>query len=105
MKLTINSLDRIQDIAIEFLSKINDEKIFAFYGSMGAGKTTFIKALCSALDSPDIVTSPTFTLVNEYLTATGEQLFHFDFYRINSPEEAFDFGFEEYIYSGNICFI
>ncbi len=103
--LKIENLDQIQAVAKEFISYIKEKKVFAFYGSMGAGKTTFIKALCEELGSPDIVTSPTFTLVNEYLTESGNVVYHFDFYRIEKKEEAFDFGFEEYLYSGNLCFI
>ncbi len=105
MLLKIENLDQIQAVAKEFISYIKEKKVFAFYGSMGAGKTTFIKALCEELGSPDIVTSPTFTLVNEYLTESGNVVYHFDFYRIEKKEEAFDFGFEEYLYSGNLCFI
>lgn len=105
MLLKIENLDQIQAVAKEFISYIKENKVFAFYGSMGAGKTTFIKALCEELGSPDIVTSPTFTLVNEYLTKSGNLVYHFDFYRIEKKEEAFDFGFEEYLYSGNLCFI
>ncbi len=105
MLLKIENLDQIQAVAKEFISYIKEKKVFAFYGSMGAGKTTFIKALCEELGSPDIVTSPTFTLVNEYLTESGNVVYHFDFYRIKEKEEAFDFGFEEYLYSGNLCFI
>ncbi|MDX2415377.1 MAG: tRNA (adenosine(37)-N6)-threonylcarbamoyltransferase complex ATPase subunit type 1 TsaE [Bacteroidales bacterium] len=105
MLLKIENLDQIQAVAKEFISFIKEKKVFAFYGSMGAGKTTFIKALCEELGSPDIVTSPTFTLVNEYLTKSGNLVYHFDFYRIEKKEEAFDFGFEEYLYSGNLCFI
>ncbi len=103
--LKIENLDQIQAVAKEFISYIKEKKVFAFYGSMGAGKTTFIKALCEELGSPDIVTSPTFTLVNEYLTKSGNVVYHFDFYRIEKKEEAFDFGFEEYLYSGQLCFI
>ena len=103
--LKIENLDQIQAVAKEFISYIKEKKVFAFYGSMGAGKTTFIKALCEELGSPDIVTSPTFTLVNEYLTESGNVVYHFDFYRIKEKEEAFDFGFEEYLDSGHLCFI
>lgn len=80
-------------------------KILAFYGSMGAGKTTIIKAVCKALGAEDIVSSPTFTLVNEYKTNKGELLYHIDFYRIRKMEEAFDFGIEEYFLSGSYCFM
>lgn len=87
---------------LEFTSGL---KILAFYGSMGAGKTTIIKAVCKALGAEDIVSSPTFTLVNEYKTNKGELLYHIDFYRIRKMEEAFDFGIEEYFLSGSYCFM
>ena len=77
----------------------------AFYGSMGAGKTTFIKAICDVLGVTDTVNSPTFAIVNEYLAANGESVYHFDFYRIKKIEEAYDFGYEDYFYSGNLCLI
>ena len=105
MKLTIKNLDAIAGAAKEFLSHTGQSRIFAFYGGMGAGKTTFIKALCEQLGSVDVVTSPTFTLVNEYLTRDKDYLYHFDFYRINRPEEAYDFGIEEYLESGRYCFM
>lgn len=105
MKLLIENLERIQESAHEFLAHATENRVFAFYGDMGAGKTTFIKALCSELNSLDVVTSPTFTLVNEYLTEGNNYIYHFDFYRIKKLEEAYDFGFEEYIDSGNFCFI
>jgi tRNA threonylcarbamoyladenosine biosynthesis protein TsaE len=79
--------------------------LLAFYGAMGSGKTTIIKSLCEILGAVDIATSPTFTLVNEYKTSTGESLYHFDFYRIRKTEEVFDFGIEEYLYSGSYCFM
>jgi tRNA threonylcarbamoyladenosine biosynthesis protein TsaE len=105
VQLTINNLANIEDAAKKFLEINSGKKIFAFYGEMGAGKTTFIKALCAGLRSVDVVTSPTFTLVNEYLTEDGDYLYHFDFYRIKKLEEAYDFGFEEYLDSGKFCFI
>lgn len=80
-------------------------RVFALYGSMGAGKTTFIKAIAAELGVADIVQSPTFSIVNEYRTVTGEPVFHFDFYRIRKKEEVFDIGYEDYLYSGNYCFI
>ncbi len=89
----------------KILAEFPDVRIFAFYGSMGAGKTTFIKAFCKVLGSTDVVTSPTFSLVNEYEDKEGKTLFHFDFYRIKKLEEVYDMGFEEYIYSGNFCFL
>ena len=96
------SLADIDEAASVFLQKTGDCRHFAFYGSMGAGKTTFIKALCKALGVTGVVTSPTFALVNEYNNGT---VFHFDFYRINKPEEVFDFGCEEYFASGAYCFV
>jgi tRNA threonylcarbamoyladenosine biosynthesis protein TsaE len=84
---------------------MGDSTVFAFYGSMGAGKTTFIKAICEELGVEDVINSPTFAIVNEYRSNTGELIYHFDFYRINKVEEAFDFGYEDYFYSGALCFI
>jgi tRNA threonylcarbamoyladenosine biosynthesis protein TsaE len=101
----IKGLTELQDTANELLSYFPDDRIFAFYGTMGAGKTTFIKALCRSLGSQDNITSPTFALINEYSTDTGAIIYHFDFYRIKKLEEAFDLGYEDYIYSGNYCFI
>ena len=105
MTLIEVSLANIDDAAREFLKKIGDCKHFAFYGSMGAGKTTFIKAICKALDVTGAVTSPTFALVNEYNAGSNGIVYHFDFYRINKPEEVFDFGCEEYFASGAYCFV
>ena len=103
--MKITSLATISDAAKEFISQMGDSKVFAFYGSMGAGKTTFIKAICEELGVEDVINSPTFAIINEYHTGKGEQIFHFDFYRINKIEEAYDFGYEDYFYSGNLCFI
>ena len=105
MKLFLKSLESIQETAILFLENTNKSKIIAFYGDMGVGKTTFIKALCKELGVIDSVSSPTFSLVNEYKTKELSSIYHFDFYRINSIEEVYDFGYEEYFYSGNKCFI
>ena len=99
------SLKDIDDVAREFLQKTENCRHFAFYGSMGAGKTTFIKALCKALGVEGTVTSPTFALVNEYNVGNTLRAYHFDFYRINKPEEVFDFGCEEYFASGAYCFV
>ncbi len=99
------SLSNINEAAAEFLKELGDRKIVAFYGSMGAGKTTFIKAICDVLGVTDTVNSPTFAIVNEYLAASGESVYHFDFYRIKKIEEAYDFGYEDYFYSGNLCLI
>lgn len=89
----------------QLLKYAGEKKIFAFYGAMGAGKTTIIKSVCAALGAVDIVSSPTFTLVNEYVTAEGESLFHIDFYRIKKQEEVFDFGIEEYLTGESYCFM
>ncbi len=82
-----------------------DRKIFAFYGEMGAGKTTFIKAICKYFGVEDIVSSPTFAIINEYLTSDQEQIFHFDFYRLKNAGELFDIGYEDYFYSNSYCLI
>ena len=104
-KVIINGLSHIEDAAREFLSKKGDTPVIALYGEMGAGKTTFTKSLCKVLGVLDGVNSPTFTLINEYRTSDGETIYHFDFYRINKLEEAFDIGFEEFVESGNLCII
>ncbi len=91
--------------AAKILQDMATERIFTFYGEMGAGKTTFIKAFCRVLGSNDVVTSPSFSLVNEYNDENRNSLYHFDFYRIKRLEEAFDMGFEEYVDSGNYCFL
>ena len=101
----INSLNELNLAAKELITAFKDDRIFAFYGKMGAGKTTFIQSICRALGSDDNVTSPTFALINEYKTANFESIFHFDFYRIKDIEEAYDLGYEDYIYSGNYCLI
>lgn len=102
---TLKDLSELQQAAGELLQNFANERIFAFYGAMGAGKTTFIKAICHELGSVDYVTSPTFALINEYSGAGNSVIYHFDFYRIRKIEEAFDLGYEDYIYSGNYCFI
>jgi tRNA threonylcarbamoyladenosine biosynthesis protein TsaE len=98
------SLDEIQEVAKKVIAE-NPEKVILFHGQMGAGKTTFIKALAKELGVSDATSSPTFSLVNEYKTANGQPLYHFDVYRLKSESEALDFGIEDYLYSGNWCFI
>lgn len=105
-KITINGLEDIKTTAQEFVEHIGDNKVFAFYGKMGAGKTTFIKAVCECLGVEDTVTSPTFAIVNEYQsTKVDYPIFHFDFYRIKKLEEVYDMGYEDYFYGGGVCFI
>jgi tRNA threonylcarbamoyladenosine biosynthesis protein TsaE len=101
----ITDISNLQESARLLLNNFPDERVFAFYGSMGAGKTTFIKAICHELGSDDNVTSPSFALINEYTTDKSLLIYHFDFYRIKKVDEAFDLGYEDYIYSGNYCFI
>ena len=101
----INSLDELEIAAKELITVFSNDRVFAFYGKMGAGKTTFIQSICRALGSDDNVTSPTFALINEYNTANLDSIFHFDFYRIKDIEEAYDLGYEDYIYSGSYCLI
>lgn len=104
MEIKINSLDQIGDAAREFIANMGDSRVFAFYGKMGAGKTTFIKAICEALGVDDVITSPTFAIINEY-SGKDETIYHFDFYRIKKLEEVYDMGYEDYFYSGALCFI
>ena len=103
--LKIKSLETINNTAQEFIQQIGNKKVFAFNGKMGAGKTTFIKAICEVLGVKEIINSPTFSIVNEYEADNGQIIYHFDCYRINNIQEAIDFGAEEYLYSGNLCFI
>lgn len=105
MQFEIKSIEYIAETAKAFIEATKGKKIFAFYGGMGAGKTTFIKAICEQLGITDIINSPTFAIINEYSLPDEEPVFHFDFYRIKKIEEAFDLGYEEYFYSGHICFI
>ena len=104
MEIKIQDLAHINEAAKAFIEQIGDHTVFAFYGKMGAGKTTFIKAVCEELGVDDVITSPTFAIVNEY-TAQGEPVYHFDFYRIKKLEEVYDMGFEDYFYSGSLCLI
>jgi len=105
MEIIIKDKRHLHVAAKQLLERSGDSRIFAFYGSMGAGKTTIIKALCETLGAIDIVSSPTFTLVNEYKTSAGESLFHIDFYRIKKQEEVYDFGLEEYLTGDSYCFM
>ena len=104
MNIERKNIEHIREAAREFISQLGDRKVFAFYGKMGAGKTTFVKAICEELGVQDVITSPTFAIVNEY--QAGEMpIYHFDFYRIKKLEEVYDMGYEEYFYSGALCFI
>ena len=105
MTITIKSIDSIADAAQEFIVQMGDRRIFAFYGAMGAGKTTFVKALCEAMGVTDTVNSPTFAIVNEYDTPSGPPIYHFDFYRIKRLAEVYDMGYEDYFYGRGLCFI
>jgi len=104
MEIKIQDLAHINEAAKAFVENIGDHTVFAFYGKMGAGKTTFIKAICEELGVDDVITSPTFAIVNEY-TAQDGPVYHFDFYRIKKIEEVYDMGFEDYFYSGALCLI
>ena len=120
MEIKIQNIDTIRESAREFIQNIGEHKVFAFYGKMGAGKTTFVKAICEELGVEDVITSPTFAIVNEYEVNLNSQtsnlnsqtsnlniqsIFHFDFYRIKRLEEVYDMGYEDYFYSGALCFI
>lgn len=104
MNIEVNHLNELNSVAKALFSFAGEEKIFIFEGEMGAGKTTFIKAFCEELGVTDVVSSPTFSIVNEY-GAGSQTIYHFDFYRIKNLQEAYDIGYEEYFYSGNICLI
>lgn len=104
--LEIQSLGEINEVARQFIRNMGESTVFAFYGKMGAGKTTFIKAICEELGISEGVNSPTFAIVNEYRSdSSGELVYHFDFYRINKIEEVYDLGYEDYFYSGALCFM
>ena len=105
MDIKINSLDEMGKAAQEFVAAMGDRTVFAFYGKMGAGKTTFIKAVCEELGVEDVINSPTFAIVNEYVDGNGEPVYHFDFYRIKKEQEVLDIGYEDYVYSGHVCFM
>lgn len=105
MEIRINDINEISQAAKTFVSAMGDSTVFAFYGKMGAGKTTFIKAVCEELGVTDVINSPTFAIVNEYEYGEGEVIYHFDFYRIKKEQEVLDIGYEDYVYSGNLCFM
>jgi tRNA threonylcarbamoyladenosine biosynthesis protein TsaE len=105
VKLVIRTEAELLPAAKQLLAAHPAGRVFAFYGSMGAGKTTFIKAICHELGVADIVQSPTFSIINEYKTVEGDSVFHVDFYRIKKLEEVYDIGYEDYIYSGSYCFL
>lgn len=106
MEIRIQSLDHIREAAREFIANMGEHTIFAFYGKMGAGKTTFVKAICEELGVDDVITSPTFAIVNEYTSEKlHDSIYHFDFYRIKKLEEVYDMGYEDYFDSGSLCFI
>ena len=106
MQIPIPTIDSLHEAARQFVAHIDGHQVFAFYGEMGAGKTTFIKAICEALGVSDVITSPTFAIVNEYRSdEDNELIYHFDFYRIKKLEEVYDMGYEDYFYSGALCFI
>lgn len=106
MEIKIDSLDHIHEAARTFINNMGEHTVFAMYGKMGAGKTTFTKAVCEELGVEDVINSPTFAIVNEYRSeTTGELIYHFDFYRIKKLEEVYDMGYEDYFYSGALCFI
>lgn len=103
--IVVNNLIELKSAANELLNSCKGKRVFAFYGAMGAGKTTFIKAICEALGVKDPISSPTFSIVNEYLSGDGQKIYHFDFYRIKTMNEAYDMGYEDYLYSNAYCFI
>ena len=104
MRIEIKNQDTIREAARQFVEQMGDSHVFAFYGKMGAGKTTFIKAICEELGVEDVITSPTFAIINEYESPEAT-IYHFDFYRIKKLEEVYDMGYEDYFYSGGLCFI
>ena len=114
MEIRIENLDNIRAAAREFIQHMGEARVFAFYGKMGAGKTTFVKAICEELGVEDVITSPTFAIINEYSIDNHDiqrsafnvqRIYHFDFYRIKKLEEVYDMGYEDYFYSGALCFI
>ena len=104
MERVIDNLEQLPRLASDLLEEFREERFFAFFGKMGVGKATLIKALCDQLGVKEVVCSPTFAIINEYTSGEGEPVYHFDFYRLKSAEEAYDIGYEEYFYSGMYCF-
>lgn len=105
MNITVSSVKELEKASDIFIKEIGENRIFSFYGSMGAGKTTFIKSICEKMGIKDVINSPSFSIINEYTLPNGNPVYHFDFYRLNKIEEACQLGYEEYFYSGNLCFI
>ena len=109
MTVKIQNIETIREAAREFINNMGEARVFAFYGKMGAGKTTFVKAICEELGVEDVITSPTFAIINEYTItqhpSPNTRVYHFDFYRIKKLEEVYDMGYEDYFYSGALCFI
>lgn len=105
MKKTIYSEEELSRVAEALLQEFPNDRVFCFYGEMGAGKTTFIKVVCQQLGASDTTSSPTFAIINEYLTQDDESIYHFDFYRIEKLADAYEIGVEDYLYSGNYCFL
>lgn len=103
--LHITSQDELPEVAQAVVGSLEGRSVVAFFGPMGAGKTTLIREIVALLGSEDTVTSPTFAIVNQYSTADDGRIFHFDFYRLDKPEDAFDIGYEEYFYSGDLCLV
>ncbi|MBR3615326.1 MAG: tRNA (adenosine(37)-N6)-threonylcarbamoyltransferase complex ATPase subunit type 1 TsaE [Bacteroidaceae bacterium] len=103
--ITINGIEDYPQAAREFVELLDKGRIFAFYGKMGSGKTTFIKSICEELGVEDSINSPTFAIVNEYEDRNQNTIYHFDFYRIKSIEEVYNMGYEEYLYGDAICFM
>ena len=105
MKIVVNCISELQELSKTILTNRKDRNIICFYGEMGVGKTTLIKVICKELGVEDNVSSPTFSIVNEYVALEGGYVYHFDFYRLEDEEEALDMGYEEYFYNGALCFV
>ncbi len=108
MEIHIQDTEHIRQAAKQFIEHLGESRVFAFYGKMGAGKTTFVKAICEELGVEDVITSPTFAIINDYTGVRNQEpftIYHFDFYRIKRLEEVYDMGYEDYFYSGALCFI